>query len=1007
MVSKYAPEPVEQALARPGFGRDVPTLVEDEQSKARQRFLDELIGRPPAGPSKLEVIRDPAANEKTVKPKDPTTIAAEYRDKAAQKIEESHRKLQFNSGPFEPRAISPKISHVVAEDCSALSLSKERLGANATKEQLEAYAQCVLKLNKKEGSTADAVFKKDSTIALPGQRADGALTYRKNGISVSEWYDGSRFEVSERGKGRALIKTADGGQTEVKWNPEQLNGNKETTSKDDKQTECSPSGTCIEKTKVEEKGKTKWEVTKLTTLDSLGRTLVADFEAGKKEPAKVTITDKDKTVITLGPDGKGEYVGDKKDGDGKVIDSDVHAIPTRQGFTIYSEKDNGDKTRTRKYENGTEEQLNEDADILKRTGKDEWGRKVTEEYEAGEGLPYKISVTPKDGKPIEFNLKPFGHYEATLNDSDGKSIGTIDLRRNGLLVYNNDKDQTATCDLPDGTHMVRKKFADARQEITETKEGATLRRTIDREGVVVDAEYTGSDGRKFYRKLASDGQSVDSVTLTDKENCQTTLKYDRDLGVFNGERKDPKGQPLERAFYFQGKLVYTDIKTGEARFEKLKLMEKDLFGMHISRGVYDPLSGTIATRNGDGTSTIESFAPGRTDTINGDTITGSTITGESSRVQARGETVVHRPDDSGVRLNRDGTVDRWGPSDDDNAAEEPLIKAEGEYLRNHPDADRRDILAVHAQFHNKPELVSNFYKAMNNIDTVKNLSDVERKALRHDLLHHVAHPEELYQGNSWMCNVAVCERDMAMNMPDKYVNLVVGALSEGSLKLPNGDTLPVDKCNLRQVDSSGRDFVTRVFHTVGIQAKYYPKYTFTNTEDGVGRLVPADENARPAAFVGLDMEGIADVRHKLTGEKKAVVNVTSVDELLSAFEKNAARSLIVAVNAEQPPFSSGNELSMLFAGQTESAPNHVVTVTRVDAGPPVKLYVQNQWGLKNDLSTPETAVDAEMLLHSMLGRVRNRQGDLVQTPAQVLSAGEPGKTYFFKDGELVEEKRRK
>lgn len=993
---------VDNVLARPTFGRDVPTLQEDAQTQARQRFLDELIGRPPAGPAKLEVIREAAPETKPTKEKDPTTIATEYRDKATQKLALTYSKLSFNTGPFEPRTIAFKNSHTVAGDTSAEDLAKERLGAGATKEQVEAYAKCVLMLNKKEGAIGEALFKKDNTVALPGQRADGALTYKKNGVTVAEWYDGSRYEVSERGKGRASIKSADGELTEISWNPEKAAGTRETVIKGDKRTDSDAAGTVIEKTKV----KDKWEVTKLTTIDPSGRNLVADFEAGKKEPAKITITDKEKNTIELVSDGKGEYTGQKKNAKGEVIEADVHAFPTRRGFVIYAEKDNGDQTRTRSYEDGTEEKIDINADLLRRQGKDAWGRKVVEDYEAGEALPNKITVSLKDGA-VEFEQKPFGAYEAPFKDSTGKEIGTIDLRRNGLVVFNNDKEQTATADLPDGTHMVRKKFADAKQEIIETKNGATLKRTVDREGAVVDAEYTQQDGRKLYRKLASDGQSVESVTLTDKENCQTTLKYDRDLGLFKGTRKDPSGETLERAFYFQGKIVYTDAKTGEARFEKLKLMEKDLFGLHISRGAYDPLSGNITTKNGDGTVTVESFAPGRVDSISGDTTTGSTVTGEVSRIQPRGETVVHRPDDSGVRLNRDGSVDRWGPSDADNATEEPLAKVEGDYLRRHPESDRRDILQIHSQFRDKPELLENFYKSMDKIDSAKNITEVEKTALRHDFLHHVAHPEELYQGNSWFCNVAVVERDMAMNMPDKYVDLVMSSLSDGNIKLPNGEKLPVDQCNLRQVDSTGRDFVTRVFHTVGVQAKYHPKYTFKNTEDGVGRLIASDPEARPAAFVGLDMAGIVDVRSKLTGEKKAIVNVTSVDELVAAFEANKSRSMIVAVNADEPPFSGDNGLGMLMAGQTESQPNHVVSITRVDNGPPVKLYVQNQWGLKNDLSTPDTAVDAEVLLHSMLGRVRDRQGSIVPTPAQVMSDGEPGKTYFFKDGALVEEKRRK
>jgi hypothetical protein len=452
--------------------------------------------------------------------------------------------------------------------------------------------------------------------------------------------------------------------------------------------------------------------------------------------------------------------------------------------------------------------------------------------------------------------------------------------------------------------------------------------------------------------------------------------------------------------------MYADAD-GKSRFEKLNFFEKDLFGLKISPGTYDPLTGTIVTDGPEGSKVVESFSPGRTDIVKGGTVSGTTITGERSAISPAGDAVVHNPDDSGARLNADGTVDRWGHDDAQNAQEEPLTRVEGNYLRKHPDIDRRDVLAIHAAYHDEPAKLDSFYKSLSALDDAKNLTPDEKKALRKDIMHHVGFPSEIYQGNTWCCNVAVCERDMAMNLPDKYADLLINGISEGKVKLPDGTELPTDKCNLKLVDSSGRDFASRAFQTLAIHAKNYPKYTFANSEDGVGRLIPSDVTAQPAAFVGLNMDDIAAVRYKLSGEKKAVVAITSPDDLLTAWKENKARSMTIAVNADEPPFSEGNGLGDLFGGQTESSPNHVVSITKMEEGPPPVVYVQNQWGLRNDLSTPDRAVPVDVLLKSMIGRVRDTTGRIVQTPAQALTTGEPGKTYLIKDGKLIEEKRRK
>lgn len=988
-------------LARPPQTDELAPAPKDASSEVRQRFLDEIIGRPPAGPSeKLQVIRDSGETEKT---KPQVSGTNKFDQRARELLDQAHQSLSFTNDQFEPRVIPYQNRYRVPANATVTDIAKSRLGANASDAQVKAYADVLIRLNKLDATTPDTVIEADTTLKLPGQRSNGALFYRQNGTIVSEWQDGSLEKVTERGKGYAKLQQADGTEVEISWNSERAAEGKEIRIKGDKRTDLTPDGTKTDRVKDKDG---KWQVSRIETKDPKDRGLVAEFTSGGKTADTVTITDKDKTVIQLKWDGKAAYTGQKLNAKGEVVEKNVSATPTRSGFSIYWENDAPDNGKRRTYEDGNEELYDSDDNLAERVGKDAWGRKVVEKYEGGDPLPYEIAVSVKENQTLTFTRQPFGWYTSPWKDEKGKELGSIDLMRNGLLVYNNEAQQTADAELPDGTKISRRHLSDGKQEITETKDGNVLKRNVDRQGTVIDAEYSSADGRNIYRKISSDGQSIEKVVITDQSKAKTELAYDRDVGLFTGARKSASGELLEKCYYFQGRLVYSDVKTGLARIEKLNFMEKDLFGLKVSSGTYDALTGTVTTTRPDGAQVVESFAPGRTDVIKDGTITGSTVIGERSSVSPTGETVVHQPDDSGFRLNADGSVDRWGQEDKQNAQEEPLTKTEGEFLRRHKDIDRRDLLAIHAQYHDEPAKLDSFYKALSTLDNAKNLSAEEKTALRKDIMHHVAFPAEIYQGNTWCCNVAVCERDMAMNTPDRYAKMLIDGLSEGKVALPDGTTLPVDQCNLRVVDSSGRNMASRVFQTIAIQAKYHPKYTFTNTEDGVGRLLPGTDNARPAAFVGLNMDEIAAVRHRLTGEKKAVVAITSVDDLFTAWEANQARSMTIAVNADEAPFSD-NGFAALFAAQTESSPNHVVSITRLEEGPPPVAYVQNQWGLWNDHSTPDTAVPVETLLGSMIGRVRNRMGRIVPTPAQALTTGEPGKTYLIKDGQLIEEKRRR
>ncbi len=996
---------LDRSLARSNPGQDRASGRQEAEDAAKEKLLTDIFDKP-FGPTTdhMQVIKEKDGPNNKQREKTLDEVSEEHKTNAEKRIADAHQALTFTTNALEPKVMAFRVGVAVGAETTPLAVAKAELGDKADAKQVDAYAAMLMKMNDITGKPDEAKITAGTRISLPGQRADGGLFYRANGKTTTEWHDGSSITVSERGVGETTFKERDGSTVTLYWGPDSLDQNYEERVKGDRKWETSHNGDKVESTR--EKAGADWKMVRQTISDEKGRRLEAEYEPGVRTPKVIKVNDKDGSVIEVRPDGAaGLFKGEKKNNKGEVVDADVRLRISRAGISIWSQKENPDKSITKTYDSGTVEDIDAAGKMLKRVGKDEWGRKVTEQYESGHGLPQKITVTMKDGKDIEFSRKPFGQYQAEYKNEKGQRIGVIDLRANGLILFENEKEQKARAELPDGTLIERTHFGNGRQELKQTKNGETLVKTLDREGTVVQAEYSAKDGRKITRRTNSDGSAVESITIQEKDGFKTDIKYNRDSGLFTGDRTNKDGKIVERVHYMQGKLVYTDTENGKTRFERLKVFERDLFNLKLTSGKYDAFTGSLSYKNADGSTTVESFAPGRTDVIKDGTVRGTTTTGMRSSVLPSGEASVHHADETGVRLNPNMTIDRWGPEKEDNGLGEPLTKIEGAYLRNHPDVDRRDLAEIHRQWHAKPEMLDKFYAALSEIDSAKNLSAAEKNGLRKGLMHHVAFPPELYQGNSWCCNVAVIEREMAMNMPDRYVRTVVQALNNGEVTLPNGNKVPMKDCNLREPDSTGRDMPTRVFHTLALQTKYHPKYTFRNTPDGAGRLVPADGQAAQASFNGLDMDDIVDARYKLTGEKKAVVSVTSVDDLVAAWEANGSRSMIVAVNADSPPFSNDNGMAALLGGATESRPNHVVNITRVDAGPPVTVFIQNQWGLSQDLATPAKAVEAGVLLASMTGRVKGRNG-LITTPGQTIVPGEPGKTYQFKDGKLVEETRR-
>ncbi len=175
-----------------------------------------------------------------------------------------------------------------------------------------------------------------------------------------------------------------------------------------------------------------------------------------------------------------------------------------------------------------------------------------------------------------------------------------------------------------------------------------------------------------------------------------------------------------------------------------------------------------------------------------------------------------------------------------------------------------------------------------------------------------------------------------------------------------------DVDNLIMRDFSGRDLATRVFQTAALNVLRYPRQTFENTAGGTGRFrvmypalsgppLPTDQ-VKP--MEGLYMPEIARIRYDLTGESKGQVAVRSVRDLVALFKLNGGGPMAVWVDGNTYPFGDTGPLGTPIGG-------HVVTITGIEEQPVLRFYVQNQWGLQNDHSSPATAIEAEDLFNNM------------------------------------------
>lgn len=630
---------------------------------------------------------------------------------------------------------------------------------------------------------------------------------------------------------------------------------------------------------------------------------------------------------------------------------------------------------------------------------DTWGRKRVDETNCGQPQPYKITITPPGSKPIEFNFNG-EEYRAPYKNEKGENIGYIAYSLpKEYIYYHDDKAKTSFLDMKDGTHVVKKIRSDSDYVTTFTHDGETFfTQKATAKGRTDTANY--ADGSVRVAQYNSDERLM-KQTITHKDGTVTSLSRAKD-GSLEGTRKDKHNRVIEDVVmvsdYPMHKpgsddpdaeyLVFRNRKDGEMRAVAMPTDIKYDRNAQFQPLSYDANLGTLSLVNKDGSTVIES-SQGRTEVrAKNGFVVGSTVSGELSFSWPDGDAsgkkaVVVRPDLCGAQLNQDETVDRWCREIEDKAINEKLEPTEKSFLKAHADiVDTRDFLEIHRRFRGDETKLRNFYSKLSEIDTVTGLSQSEKNALYKNLMHHVAHPDEVVQGRSPTCNVAVLQIEMAKERPTEYVDFIVDALNADGkpYKSVGGKTVRFDEVNLKMTDLSGRDLASRVFQTAALQLNFYPN-SFKNTVDGTGKYGRSQKD-----FDGLNTANIAELRYQLTGEETGECWISSADDLEKALQANGGKPVVIRVNGDQPPFTKEEEKS-----DRKGSGSHVVILNSVESGTPRKARISNPWG-------PSASSDGNGLTMSIDELFKNMQFDTESDFGILLLPGKRGTTGTIVNG---------
>lgn len=926
--------------------------------------------------------------------------AAEIKREAEQALIDTLKSLTPTIDGSLPRIIQCGKIHECREASNVYDLARALLGVKASLNQVDQYARCICQMNILNDDPKQATLKAGQKIQLPGQAADGGIVLISlRDFKRVQYADGTRF-TQEIGGGGEIRRNVDGEIQCIRWDPFIPARNLKFTIKYEERIELEETG---KRVVLREADKTlrlpgiEPSYDQFTmAVEPNGRQIIATYTGNRLAPSGLIVVEPQESQSD-----PTQCFMPRIHSLHEVVPDEYLDVTGTIGYSL-----NGTHLRrfTRLEEAGVITKQFDDGDFTKT---DLAGLRIANRYTDSAGRTFEeifdppagsFECTPKqikysrpgDSQSVIFTRTAAGRYEGQIQTKEGQ-IQTAELSLSNLdLVIRDRHKRTVTVESSDGKirSICNSPHFQASTEITSEKGKLTILR--DRQGSIVEERFLTKERFLFTRKSHASGQ-IDTITILEPDGATTELTMNRDLGRLVGRRKSNNGS-IEETSLIGEHLVFIDREKNRSRAVEFSWPQP---GNPCLKGeILDADNSTVKrTDSSNGMTVIEGFARGRVDTFGSDGVCrGQVTTNAQSQTEEswwhpqQAVAMVTRVDGSGVRL-KNGRIDFW--NEHATVKNSELTAAEITFIRSHPEIDLRLIAEVHQRLNGDKDQLELFYKQLSSLGEIRTVTESEKSSLAMSILKHIAHPAEISQGQTFCCNVTVVQRDLAINSPNLYVRTIVRALGEGKIETSDGLSIKLDRDNLKSKDYTGRDIASRVFQSLAVQVASFPDQ-FRNTPDGAGQLT--DDRGNVKTFDGLSNDEIAKLIYDLTGREQALVKVSGVEELAAAFAANGRRPMIICVDALQPPFTRN-------PSDTEGP--HVVTVTglecidRTSIPPKYKVFVQNQGGPQSDRSTPQTALDGDLLVQNMLSA-------LAQGNAMI--DGSMDKVYSIVDGALKEDK---
>ncbi|HEY9678045.1 MAG TPA: hypothetical protein V6C76_08540 [Drouetiella sp.] len=347
-----------------------------------------------------------------------------------------------------------------------------------------------------------------------------------------------------------------------------------------------------------------------------------------------------------------------------------------------------------------------------------------------------------------------------------------------------------------------------------------------------------------------------------------------------------------------------------------------------------------------------------------------------------------------ARNPRDGS---GNPTDRSPTTDKPVnpadIKEQKERLENltkgmSPDQAAEMHKDMAALENRKPPLsaeqVNKIYdstsKLLEDPNHTSKLNQAERNQLAAGILHNASLRTGLDQGFHNTCNVSTLDRRLNVVNPAEAARIVSEAGLTGQFQRPDGSIVKLDAKSLHpdneaamrfddKANDNKRNYASQVFDQVAVNdywQKHNPPMFYSqgpreSQKDTGERLRYADgrevngPDGKPMRSPGLTVDNIAQVGKDLGFSGQYILGnaeVAGQRDVDGATKIHSYKEFTDALSKSQPPtVIMVNANDKLFGGNGDKGGSggwHVVTVNDYQAGPPPRVFMNNQWGSANN-----------------------------------------------------------